>query len=162
MAAVMSIEAVWAALPDGPLNEKEFDDALRRIFKIPGWDGAKLDGYRTTAFHNRLVLQNVDGLIVKATELPRWPTEDERLEAQRVRERKEMFAATAEGAGWVGTPRDGTNTTVWTADSVTNPVRVQTVTLINEVVAERFIALEERVSDLQEQLAALTPLEIVA
>src|ERR1019366_9646737 len=115
MAAAMRIEDVWAALPDGPLNEKEFDDALRRIFKIAEWDGAKLEAYRTTAFHNRLIVKDADGLLVKATELPRWPTEDERDEAQRVRERKEMFAAAPEGgAGWGSTPRAGSNTTGWT------------------------------------------------
>ena len=102
MAAAMRIEPVWAALPDGPLNEKEFDDALRRIFKIAEWDGAKLDGYRTTAFHNRLIVKDADGLLVKATELPRWPTEDERDEAQRVRERKEMFAAAPAGSARPG------------------------------------------------------------
>src|ERR1019366_6378478 len=115
MAAAMRIEDVWAALPDGPLNEKEFDDALRRIFKIAEWDGAKLDGYRTTAFHNRLIVKDADGLLVKATELPRWPTPEERDEALRVQQRKEMFGPTPEGgAGWVGSPRAGSDTMVWT------------------------------------------------
>jgi hypothetical protein len=160
----MSIEAVWAALPDGPLSEAEFDDALRKIFKLAAWDGAKLDGYRATAFHNRLVLQNVDGLIVKATELPRWPTEDERLEAQRVRERHEMFAATEGGAGWVSTPRPGSDTTVWTADTsvVTNPLRQQFEQLISELVGARVDALEERVSDLQQEIEALQAQEVAA
>jgi hypothetical protein len=39
---------------------------------------------------------------------------------------------------------------------------VQTVALINEVVAERFSALEELVSHLQEAIEAFTPPEVVA
>ena len=163
--AVMRIEAVFAALPDGPLSEKEFDDALRRTFKIAEWDGAMLEAYRTTAFHNHLIVEDADGLLVKAAELPRWPTQEERDEAIRVQQRKEMFGPTPEGgAGWVGTPRDGSDTTVWTADTsgVTNPIRQQFEQLIRKLVGARVDVLEEQLRDLQEQLAALTPLEMVA
>ena len=164
---IMNLDALHAALPDSVADEAELNRVLRRIGKVPEWDGAMLEAYRTTVYENRLVLRAADGRLVKAKpeQIKKWPTEEERVEALRAQERKEKFGATPEGgAGWVGTPRDGSDTTVWTADTsgVTNPVRVQTVALINEVVAERFIALEERVSDLQEQLAALTPLEIVA
>jgi hypothetical protein len=162
--AAMKLEAVFAALPNGPLSETEFDDALRRIFKIAEWDGAMLEAYRTTAFHNRLIVEDADGLLVKAAELPRWPTQEERDEALRVQERKEMFAATEGGAGWVSTPRDGSDTTVWTADAsgVTNPFRMQLEQLISELLGGRVAALEEQLSDLQEQLAAVTPLEVAA
>ena len=164
---IMNLDALHAALPDTMADEAELNRVLRRIGKVPEWDGAMLEAYRTTVYENRLVLQAADGRIVKASpeEIKKWPTEEERVEALRVRERKEMFGPTPEGgAGWVGTPRDGSDTTVWTADTsgVTNPVRVQTVALINEVVAERFSALEELVSHLQELIEALTPLEIVA
>jgi hypothetical protein len=165
---ILNLDAVHASLPDTMADEAELNRVLRRIGKIPEWDGAILDEYRLAVFHNRLVVQAEDGRIVKG-ELPKRRSfseiENERHEALRVQERKERFGPGPEGgAGWISTSRDGSDTMIWTEDTSgsPNPVRVQTVALINEVVAERFIALEERVSDLQEQLAALTPLEIVA
>ena len=164
---IMNLDALHAALPDSVADEAELNRVLRRIGKVPEWDGAMLEAYRTAVYENRLVLRAADGRLVKAKpeEIKKWPTEGERVVAQRVRERAEKFGPTPDGgAGWVDTPRAGSDTRVWTEDTSgsRNPIRVQTVALINEVVAERFIALEERVSDLQEQLAALTTQEVAA
>ena len=161
---ILNLDAVYAALPD-TMDEAELNRVLRRVGRIPEWDGATLDGHRIAVYENRRVLQAPDGRIVKAKpeEFKKWPSEEERDEAIRVQQRKEMFGVAPEGgAGWVGTPQAGGDTMVWTADSVTNPVRVQTVALINEVVAERFITLEERVSHLQELIEALTALDVAA
>ena len=168
--ATMNLVALHAALPNIMADDAELNRVLRRIGKIPEWDGAMLGAYRTSVFHNRLVVQDSDGRIVKAKpeEFRKWPSEAERVEAIRVRERQEKFAATPEGGGWVDTPVAGSNMRVWTADTsgVTNPFRQQIEQLIRELVRElvgaRVDVLEEQLRDLQEQLAALTPLEIVA
>jgi hypothetical protein len=164
--AILNLDAVHAELPDTMADEAELNRVLRRICKVPEWDGAMLEAYRTAVYQNRLVL-SVDGRLVKAKpeQIKKWPTEEERVEAIRVRERKEMFGPTPEGgAGWTSTPRDGSDTMIWTEDTSgsRNPLRVQTVALINEVVAERFSALEELVSHLQELIDALTALEVAA
>jgi hypothetical protein len=164
---IMNLDALHAALPDSVADEAELNRVLRRIGKVPEWDGAMLEAYRTAVYENRLVLRAADGRLVKAKpeQIKKWPTEQERVEAQRVRERAEKFGPTLDGgAGWVGTPRDGSDTTVWAEASggSTNPVRVQTVALINEVVAERFSALEELVSHLQEAIEAFTPPDVAA
>ena len=164
---IMNLDALHAALPDSVADEAELNRVLRRIGKVPEWDGAMLEAYRTTVYENRLVLRAADGRLVKAKpeEIKKWPTEEERVEALRVQERTEKFGPGPEGgAGWVSTPRDGSNTTVWTADTsgVTNPFRQQIDQLIRELVGARVDVLEEQLRDLQDQLAALTPLEIVA
>jgi hypothetical protein len=148
----MSIEAVFAALPDGPLSEKEFDNALRRIFNVREGDFAKLDTYRTTAFHNRLMVKDEDGLLVKAAELPHWPSEEERLDARRAEERRLRFPPKPKHF-------DGQKLV---DESDVNPFRTQLEQLISELVGARVDALEEQVSDLQQQIEAFTPLEVAA
>src|ERR1039457_2302091 len=113
---IMNLDALHAALPDSVADEAELNRVLRRIGKVPEWDGAMLEAYRTAVYENRLVLRADDGRLVKAKpeEIKKWPTEQERVEAQRVRERAEKFGPTPDGgAGGVGTPRNGTYTTVW-------------------------------------------------
>jgi hypothetical protein len=162
---ILNLDALHAALPDSVADEAELDSVLRRIGKIRDYDGAELSRYRTAVYENRLVLRAADGRIVKAKpeQFKKWPTEEERVEALRVQERKEKFGATPESAGWVGTPRPGSDTTVWTEDTGgTNPIRQQFEQLISELVGARVDALEERVSDLQQEIEALTVQEVAA
>ena len=134
---IMNLDALHAALPNIMADDAELNRVLRRIGKVPEWDGAMLEAYRTTVYENRLVLRADDGRLVKAKpeEIKKWPTEQERVEAQRVRERAEMFGPTPDGgAGWVGTPRNGSDTTVWTVHTsgVTNPFRQQIEQLVRD------------------------------
>src|ERR1039457_1888405 len=115
----MSLDALHAALPNVMADEAELNRMLRRIGKIPEWDRAMLEAYRTTVSHNRLVVQAADGRLVKAKpeEFRKWPSKEELDEALRVQERKEKFGPTPEGVGWVDTPVAGSNMRVWAEDT---------------------------------------------
>ena len=146
MAAAMSIEAVFAALPNGPLNETEFDDALRKIFKIAEWDNAKLQMYRTTAFHNRLIVEDADGRLVKAAALPHWPTEEERFAEIRAHDRRLRFPPAPKH--WDGQAL---------VDEPAFNVFAQHADMLRAEFGLRFDALEEQLRHLQQQIEALTP-----
>src|ERR1017187_521893 len=110
---ILNLDDLHAALPDTMADEAELDSVLRRLGKIRDYDGAELSRYRTAVYENRLVLRAADGRLVKAKpeEIKKWPTEEERVEALRVQERKEKLGPTPDGgAGWVGSPRHGGNT----------------------------------------------------
>ena len=132
----VSIEAIYAALPDVVGDEAALDAILRRIGRVPDHDNGKLDAMRAVAFHNRLVIQAPDGQFVKG-ELPKarsfMEVENERIAAMAAEERRRRDALTPD-------------------EKYVNPQRVQTEQFIQEIVGERFAALEEQVSDLQQQV----------
>ena len=150
---IMNLDAIHAALPSTMADEAELDRELRRVGKIAEWDRAMLEAYRTTVLHNRLVVRTADGRIVKAKpeEFLKWPSEEERLEARRAEERRLRFPPKPkhfDGKQLVDEPDY-------------SPFRQQADMLRGEF-GPRFDALEEQLRDLQEQLAALTPFEVVA
>ena len=150
---ILNLDALHAALPSTMADDAELNRVLRRIGKIPEWDGATLDEYRTSVLHNRLVVQAPDGRIVKAKpeEFLKWPSEEERLEARRAEERRLRFPPKPkhfDGKELVDEPDF-------------NPFR-QHADMLRGEFGPRFDALEGRLADLQELIEAFTPLEIVA
>jgi len=130
--ANLSIERIYRALPDKPMrDEAELDEVLRHILKIPEWDNAKLGGYKAAVKHWQLVVRGPDGLIRKSSELPKPKSENDRIAeiAAEQRRQRELLAPDANYA---------------------NPQRVQTEQFIQQVVGERFAALEEQMADLQQ------------
>ena len=150
---ILNLDAVHAALPDTMADEAELDSVLRRIGKIRDGDGAELDRYRSAVYDNRLVLQAAGGRIVKAKpeEFLKWPSEEERLEERRAEERRLRFPPKPkhfDGKQLVDEPDF-------------NPWR-QHADMLRGEFGPRLAALEGLVSDLQEQIEALTVQEVTA
>ena len=153
MAGSINIEKLYAALPDVIGTEADLDAVLRRIGKVPDWDGAKLSLLRHSVTDGRLVVRNAEGVIVKAAELPKWPTDAELLKARQQREVEEMFPPQFVGK-W-----DAVNRRVIGPDEPAHPrfrEQRERDAEVLRVVAPRLEALETQVRGLQEQLAALT------
>ena len=135
--ANMSVERIYAALPDKPMrHEAELDDVLRRVFKIRDGDEAKLGIYRKTVIHWNLVVRGPDGLIRKAPVLPKAKSENERIAELAAEQRQEREA-------------------MWARQDHSNPMRAELERAVAEIVGARIEALEEQVTDLQQQLEAL-------
>ena len=150
---ILNLDSLHAALPNIMADDAELNRVLRRIGKIPEWDGAMLEAYRTSALHNRLVVQAADGRIVKAKpeEILKLPSDEELLEARRAEERRLRFMPKPkhfDGKELVDEPDF-------------NPWR-QHADMLRGEFGPRFDALEGRLADLQELIEAFTPPEVVA
>jgi hypothetical protein len=133
----LEIERIYAALPDAPMaDEHELDDVLRRVFKIRDGDEAKLGIYRETVNYWKLVLRGPDGLIRKVAALPKPKSESERIAEIAAEQRQERE-------------------TMWARQDHSNPMRAELERAVAEIVGARIEALEEQVTDLQQQLEAL-------
>ena len=142
----VSIEAIYAALPETMADEGEFDAVLRRVGRVADYDGAKLGALRTIVYHNKLVVRALDGQLVKG-ELPKAQSfaeaENERIAQVVARQRRQRELLTPD-------------------ENYVNPQRVQTEQFIQQVVGERFAALEEQMADLQQQVEALQSQDVAA
>ena len=91
---------------------------------------------RTAAVSNRLVERDTKtGGLVKAARITPWPTDAELLSQRAQREHAEFFADR----------RD-----------YTNPARAELEAFAREIIDEHLVALEARVSELEEQLLTAT------
>jgi hypothetical protein len=156
MAGGINIEALFAALPDVIGSEADLDVVLRRIGRVKDWDGAKLSGLRHSVTELRLVVRNADGVIVKAAELPRFPTEAERMAAlaeQQLRDLNESMRGPDSTPAW-----DQALGRAVSPDEPGHPrfaAQRQQDAAILAVVGPRLEALEAEVRGLREQIAAL-------
>jgi len=140
----IDIERIYAALPAAPMaDEHELDDVLRRAFKIRDGDQAKLGVYRETVIHWNLVVRGPDGLIRKAPVLPKPKSESERIAEIAAEQRQEREA-------------------MWARQDHANPMRAELERAVAEIVGARIEALEEHVTDLQQQVEVLQSQDVVA
>lgn len=140
----LEIERIYAALPAAPMvDEHELDDVLRRVFKIRDGDEAKLGVYRETVTRWRLVVRGPDGLIRKAPVMPKPKSENERIAEIAAEQRREREA-------------------LWARQDHSNPMRAELERAVAEIVGARIEALEEQVTDLQQQVEALQLQDVVA
>jgi hypothetical protein len=134
--AGVTLESLYAGLPDAIGDDAALDAVLRRIGRVADYDGAKLSALRTIVFHNRLVVQAPDGHLVKG-ELPTPQSfaeaENERI-AQSVAEQQRQRELLTPDENYV------------------NPARAETEKFILEVVGARIDALEKQVSDLHQHI----------
>lgn len=149
----VDIEQIHAALPEVIGDESDLDAILRRVCRVPDWDGAKVSALRTVAFHNRLVVQAPGGQLVKG-ELPTTKSfleaENERIAEIAAEERRQREA-------------------MFPPEKYINPLRVQTEQFITEIVGtwhalleDQVNALEAEVRELRQQLDVLITHEIAA
>jgi len=154
MVGGIHLDLLWAELPEVIGDEADLDVVLRRIGRVKDWDGAKLSGLRHSVTENRLVVRNDRGEIVKAAELPQWPTEAEINAAYVERELKELHQSMT-----------GNVTPVWDAklgrvvgsDEPGHPANVaKREAQLLDGIGPKVEALSAEVAELREQLAALT------
>jgi hypothetical protein len=142
----LNIEQIYASLPDVMADEGELDVVLRRMGRVPDYDNAKVSALRTIVFYNKLVVQAQDGRLVKG-ELPTPQSfaeaETERMASLAAEERRRREL-------------------LFPAENYVNPMRVETEKFILEVVSGLINALEQQVSELQEQVDFLIRHEIAA
>ncbi len=142
----ITIEALHSALPETLADESELDAVLRRVGRVADYDGAKLGALRTIVYHNKLVVQAPDGQLVKG-ELPTVQSfaeaENQRIQHVVAEQRRQRELLTPD-------------------ENYVNPQRVQTEQFIQQVVGERFAALEEQMADLQQQVEALQSQDVAA
>lgn len=86
----ITIDAVFARLPDRIGTEDDLDAVLRRIGGVPAWDRAKLAVLRHAVLGQKLVVRDDSGTIIKAQAPRQQPTEADALVARQEMERDHM------------------------------------------------------------------------
>ena len=123
--------AVWSALPDGPLTERQLEEAILRILHRPGAQ-ADASAYLAMLTDSRAVVAT-NGTFQKATEFPKVPEpagpgtqEYDRQTALMAARQEEEFDRSAEEAF---------------RNSPQNTARIELIALIDARIDERILEL---------------------
>jgi len=156
MAGGIHLDLLWAELPEVIGDEAALDAVLRRIGRVKDWDHAKLSALRHSVTENRLVVRDDRGRIVRAAELPKFPSEEE-INAARAQQQLKELNDSLQGPDRLPAWNAALGRTVG-PDEPEHPrftAQHQQDAAILAVVGPRLAALEAEVRGLREQLAAV-------